>query len=143
MKGRNPGKETSFWNTFCLSFAAFFFSLEKEFQRSHRFSLKFCFHTKPWSTDKQNIQTNSSGIKLHQWKFKLLYKWNGYQFDVFKDALIYQKQAWKIMLVVWLMMLQLIQCNCRVLLKWKGLLAFFLLFWFFDLLLCWCPGLVR
>ena len=29
------------------------------------------------------------------------------------------------MLVVWLMMFQLIQCNCRVLLKWRGLLVLF------------------
>lgn len=126
VKKRKPSNcFTRFWNIFCHRPAALFFFLEKEVQRLHNFSLKFWFHTKPSSTDIQNIETNCNGIKLHWWKFKLLYKWNGYQLDVLKEAVIYQKQAWKIMQVVWLMTLQLIQCNCRVLLKWKGLLGFF------------------
>lgn len=139
LKGRKPGKKkckasngfTCFWNILCHWPAALAFST-KEVQRLCHFALKFCFHTKPSSTDKQNIETNCNGIKLHWWKFKLLYKQNGYQLDVFKDTLIYQKQAWKIMLMVWLMMLQLIQCNCRVL-----LLGFFSPFSCFGFLLCW------
>lgn len=117
-----------------------FFFLEKGVQKLHIFSLKLCFHTKLSSTDKQNTEINYNGIKLHWWKFKLLCKWNAYELDVFiyqKDALICQKQAWKFMPVVWLMMLQLIQCNWQVLLKWKGLLGFLFPFSCFGSLLCW------
>lgn len=54
-----------------------FFFLGKEVHRLGNFSLIFCFHAKPSGTEKQNMETNCNGIKLHRWKFKLLYKWNG------------------------------------------------------------------
>lgn len=69
---------TCFWHIIVTSVLLlfFFFSLGKEVHRLGNFSLKFHFHTKPSGAEKQNMETNWNGIKLHWWKFKLLYKWN-------------------------------------------------------------------
>lgn len=66
---------TCFWDITVTSLLLYFFSWKGSSQIS-QFLLKFCFHTKLSSTKKQNMETNCNGIKLHQWKFKLLYKWN-------------------------------------------------------------------
>ena len=73
LEGRKPGKEMDAHQLFYLerilsqACCSVYFFLEKEVQRLHHFSLKFYFHTKPSSTDKQNIAANCNEIKLHWW----------------------------------------------------------------------------
>lgn len=65
---------TCFWNIIVTGLLLYFFSRKGSSQLGN--FLKFCFHTKSSGTEKQNMENNCNGIKLHQWKFKLLYKWN-------------------------------------------------------------------